>query len=77
MGVIGDFSTSFQNLPQHFIYLKKYGYQALLKNGVQKIVQSKISDFWPFLECNFRLLTVMPDFGPEGVIAGHFLIVGV
>ena len=43
----------------------------------KKLFRVKYQTFGPFLEWNFRLLTVMPDFGPEGVIAGHCLIVGV
>ena len=43
----------------------------------KKLFRVKYQTFGPLLEWNFRLLTVMPDFGPEGVIAGHFLIVGV
>ena len=71
MGVIKKFSTESVSS----FHLSKN--QALLKNAVQKIVGSRISDLWLFFECNFRLLAVMPIFGPEGVIAGYLLIVGV
>ena len=50
---------------------QKYGF--FIEKWCPKIVLSNISYFWPFLECNCRLLTVMTNFGPEGVIAGHFL----